>query len=186
LAASLAGARAARERQEADVRAAREPWTLLAKTIGASPPGTTASALPFVSGAVGDVPFRLRVVRDEQGWAHTQAFSDALRPVRCEIGVYASPAGFLDWVKSHFEEDIEIGDAPFDRAFVIRARPREVAASMLSHDVRILMTAFLGHALAGLTYKDGTVALQWNGVELDQSVLEHAVQLVTLVATWQP
>jgi hypothetical protein len=185
-AAVLAATQAARAKQEENVRTAGEIWAEFAAQRGFPPPGTTASALPFLAGALDGVRFRLRVVRDEQGWAHTQAFADALAPVSCEVGVYTSPAGFLDWVKSHFEEDIEIGDAPFDRAFVIRARPQEAAASLLQSDTRALLTAFLAHALAGLTYKQGVVALQWRGVERDPAVLEHAVRLVALVGRWAP
>jgi hypothetical protein len=89
-------------------------------------------------------------------------------------------------VKAHFEEDIEIGDPPFDRAFVIRARPQSAAASMLHSEVRALLTAFLGHALAGMTYKGGVIALQWRGVERDPAVLEHAIRLVAHVGRWNP
>jgi hypothetical protein len=177
---------ASRATQEQHVRMAGDIWADFAAKMGFAPPGTTASALPFLAGTLDGVRLRVRVVRDEQGWAHTQAFADALAPVSCEVGVYTSPAGFLDWVKAHFDEDIEIGDAPFDRAFVIRARPREAAASLLQPETRELLTAFLGHALAGLTYKEGVVALQWRGVERDPAVLEHAVRLVTLVGRWAP
>ena len=177
---------AARNLQEQNVRMAGDVWAAFAREMGFSPPGLTASALPVLEGVLDGVRFRLRVVRDELGWAHTQAFADAMAPMSCEVGVYSSPAGFLDWVKSHFEEDIEIGDAQFDRAFVIRARPREAAASLLQPDVRELVTAFLGHALAGLSYKEGVVALQWRGVERDPAVLEHAIRLVALVGRWAP
>lgn len=183
-AAVSAATQAARAAQEGEVRAAGAAWATFAARIGFPPPGSTASALPVVSGVVDGVRVRLRVVRDEQGWAHTQAFAEALSPLHCAVGVYTSPAGFLDWVKAHFEEDIEIGDPAFDRAFVIRARPREAAASMLSADVRALVTAFLAQPLAGLTYKEGTVALQWRGVERDPAVLEHAARIVALVGTW--
>ncbi len=185
-AAVAAATQAARATQEQNVRMAGELWADFASRMGFPPPGTTASALPFLAGVLDGVRFRVRVVRDEQGWAHTQAFADALTPMSCEVGVYTSPAGFLDWVKSHFEEDIEIGDAAFDRAFVIRARPHEAAASLLQPETRALLTAFLGHALAGLTYKEGVVALQWRGVERDPAVLEHAVRLVALVGRWSP
>ncbi len=184
--AAVVAMQAARAVQEQNVRMAGDVWAAFAATLGFSPPGTTASALPFLAGVLDGVRFRLRVVRDEQGWAHTQAFADAMVPISCEVGVYSSPAGFLDWVKAHFEEDIEIGDAPFDRAFVIRARPREAAASLLQPEVRALTTAFLGHALAGLTYKEGVIALQWRGVERDPAVLEHALRLVSLVGRWAP
>jgi hypothetical protein len=154
--------------------------------MGFPRPGATASALPFLEGTLDGARFRLRVVRDELGWAHTQALADAPSPERAEVGVFSSPGGFLDWVKAHFEEDIEIGDPPFDRAFVIRSRPPWAAASLLSPEARGLVMAFLGHALAGLTYKDGVVAIQWRGVEKDPVVLEHAVRLVVLVARWNP
>jgi hypothetical protein len=188
-AASLAAANAAaaaRQNQEAAVRMAGEVWASFADRMGFPPPGTTASALPFLDGALNGVRFRLRIVRDETGWAHTQALADAIVPTRAEVGVFTSAGGFLDWVKAHFDEDIEIGDAPFDRAFVIRARPSSAAASILTPDVRQLVMSFLGHALAGLTYKDGTVAIQWRGVERDAAVLEHAVRLVVAVAMWNP
>jgi hypothetical protein len=165
---------------------AGDVWRAFARQMGFPPAGITATALPFLDGALDGVRFRLRVVRDEQGWAHTQALADAVATVSASIGVYTSPHGFLDWVKSHFEEDIEIGDPPFDRAFVIRARPTEAAASLLSPDLRSLLMAFLAHAVAGLTYKDGVAALQWRGVERDPRILEHAVRLVTLAARWSP
>jgi hypothetical protein len=186
-AAAAANASAqARYRQEQSIRTAGDAWAAFAAQMGFPRPGTTASALPFLEGILDGVRFRLRVVRDELGWAHTQALADAPTPVRAEVGVYSSPGGFLDWVKAHFEEDVEIGDPPFDRAFVIRSRPTWAAASLLSPEARGLVTSFLGHALAGLTYKDGVVAIQWRGVEKDPSVLEHAIRLVTLVGRWVP
>jgi hypothetical protein len=175
-----------RHLQEEQVRTAGDIWRAFAKQMGFPPPGITATALPYLEGTLDGVRFRVRAVRDEQGWAHTQALADAVVTVNAAVGVYTSPAGFLDWVKSHFDEDIEIGDAPFDRAFVIRARPTEAAASLLTPPVRQLLMAFLGHAVAGLTYKEGVAAIQWRGVERDPRVLEHAIQLVTLAARWDP
>ncbi len=165
---------------------AGEIWAAFAAERGLEPPGTTGSSLPYLDGSLGGVTWRLRVVRDEHGWAHTQAVADALTPTDYQVGVYTSPAGFLDWVKSHFEEDIEIGDPPFDRAFVIRARPQSAAASLLSSEVRQLLSSFLAHTLAGLSYKEGLVALQWRGVERDATVLESAIGLVVRVGQWNP
>jgi hypothetical protein len=176
----------ARHRQEEEVRTSGDLWRAFARQMSLPPAGITATGLPFLDGTLDGVRFRLRCVRDEQGWAHTQALADAVANVNAAVGVYTSPHGFLDWVKSHFEEDIEIGDPPFDRAFVIRARPTEAAASLLSYEVRHLLMAFLSHAVAGLTYKEGVVGLQWRGVERDARVLEHAIRLVTLAARWNP
>jgi hypothetical protein len=183
---AAAAASQARHLQEEQIRAAGEVWRAFARQMGLPPAGITATALPFLSGVLDGIRFRIRGVRDEQGWAHTQALADAVTTVNAAVGVYTSPHGFLDWVKSHFEEDIEIGDPLFDRAFVIRARPTEAAASFLSNDVRQLLMAFLGHAVAGLTYKDGVVGLQWHGVERDPGALDHAIRLVTLAARWNP
>jgi hypothetical protein len=183
---AAAAASAARHRQEEEIRTAGDVWRRFAHQMRLPPAGITSTGLPFIDGTLEGVRFRLRGVRDEQGWAHTQALADAVATVNASVGVYSSPHGFLDWVKSHFDEDIEIGDPPFDRAFVIRSRPTEAAASLLIYELRQLLMAFLGHALAGLTYKDGVVGLQWRGVEKDPQVLEHAIRLVTLAARWNP
>lgn len=73
----------------------------------------------------------------------------------------------------------------FDDEFLIHSDPKDAAASLLSEEIRQLLTGLAGRTLAGFTYEKDAVVLQLVGVELDPTAIMAAVRAVGLAAGWK-
>lgn len=136
------------------------------------------------AGVIDGVSCAMSVVKDPEGWAHTQASAEAPQPSKVWVGVFPNPFGVLDLVKAKLGEDLLVGDKAFDASYIVRAEPDEIAVAMLRADVRERIKRMAGEGFEALTYDSGRVLLQWRGIESRAEVLSYALQTVQLLARW--
>jgi hypothetical protein len=174
-------------RREADSKAISESgdgWRQIAEQRGLTA-GDSAER-PSLSGPIQGVSCSLSIEFDRYGFAHTRASADALRRVECSIGVYPNPGGVLGLLKSLVQEDITVGDEPFDQAFLIQANPDAAAASLLQAPLREHLSNLASRGFTAFTYENGRVTLQMPGVETDPEWLSTALDLVAEAGRWDP
>lgn len=139
---------------------------------------------PMLTGAVRGVTVSVKIVSDVVNYAHTEVSATPTEGVDATVGVHPSPGGVLGHIRSWIGQDIVVGDADFDRAFLVTAKPEGAAKVLLDDTKREHLIALAGTRLAGFTYGRERVAVLLHGVETDPEVLAVAVDLVADAARW--
>jgi hypothetical protein len=171
------------------VAEAREKWTALAargfrveeeKMSGPAAPITPER--PVAKAVIDGVEVEIRIVSDMVHNAHTEVAAVGA-PTDAVAGAVPSPGGIFGYLRSLFGQDLEIGDAAFDDAFVITAKPESAAKALLTTEVRDRLVALTGGKLAGFRYEKGRAVVMLNGIETELASLDHAVRVAVLGAT---
>jgi hypothetical protein len=139
---------------------------------------------PVLTGAVQGVAVTVKIVSDVVKYAHTEVSAKPPEGVDATVGVHPSPGGVLGQIRSWIGQDIVVGDADFDRAFLVTAKPAGAAKVLLDEAKREHLVALAGTRLAGFTYGRERVAVLLHGVETDPEVLAVAIDLVVDAAGW--
>jgi hypothetical protein len=141
---------------------------------------------PVLSGNAGGAACEVHIVSDLVHFAHTRVRAALAQPTEAKVGVHPSPSGLMGSIRSWLGQDIEIGDADFDPAFLISGKPESAAASVLTPTVREKISALTATGLAGFTYGDGYAVVMLQGVITDVVILEVALDLVAEASRLAP
>lgn len=133
---------------------------------------------PILRGTQNGIACTVSIVSDKVQYAHTRISAKAAQASRAKVGVHPSPAGILGTIRSWIGQDIEIGDADFDEAFLITGKPDEAAKALLTETIRERIVTLAAARLAGFTFEDGEVVVLLHGVETDCDLLGVALDLV--------
>lgn len=183
----MMAAAAAKKRKDDDAAAlARcgEIWRPVADEIELT--YSVEDGRPTISGRHRGVVCSLSTALDRYGYAHTRAIATPLKTIECHAGVYPNPGGALGFLKSLVQQDILVGDPPFDDAFVIQGTPTDLVPSLLGVTLREQLATLATHKLTAFTYEPGKVVVQLPNVELDAQWLETALEVVVEAGRWSP
>jgi hypothetical protein len=171
------------------VAEAREKWPALGvrgfrvedeKVSGLSAPITPER--PVARATIDGVEVEIRIVSDMVHNAHTEVSATGATS-EAVAGAVPSPGGIFGYLRSMIGQDIEIGDAAFDDAFIITGKPESAAKTLLTTEVRDRLVALTGGKLAGFRCEKGRAVVMLNGVETELASLEHAIRVAVLGAT---
>ncbi len=160
------------------IAAAPAAWAVLA-AHGLTP--ATFEDRPAMQGAIRGVDCSVRIVVDLVQNAHTEVLAERSGG-DATIGVYPSPAGVLKWMRDKLHGDVEIGEPPFDEAFLIKSRPHEAAAALLTPSIRERLFSLAGGKLVGLRVDAERATVLLNQIELDPTVIGVALEIVVEAA----
>lgn len=160
------------------VAAAPAAWEVLA-AHGLSP--ARFEDRPAMQGAIRGVDCSVRIVVDIVQNPHTEVSAERSGS-EATIGVYPSPSGVLKWMRDRLHGDVEIGDPHFDEAFLVKSKPPEAAAALLSPSIRERLFALAGGKLVGLRVDGDRATVLLNQIELDPTVIGVALEIVVEAA----
>lgn len=182
----MAAAGAARRKKDDAAAIARceELWKPVADKVELT--FSIADGKPLISGRHRGVACSLTVEVDRYNFSHTRATATPLKHIECKAGVYPNPGGALGFLKLLVQQDIVVGDPPFDDAFLIQGQPEPLVTSLLGVTVRDHLAHLASHKLTAFTYEPGKVLVQLPNVELDPEWLATALELVVEAARWSP
>jgi hypothetical protein len=139
-------------------------------------------ASPVADVMLDGVPVRLEAHPVQQGKSQvlfTRVQATARMPAYPVYSV--APAGLFSAIATAIGfQDVEVGDARFDPAFVVKADDEAAVRHVWSETPRRLMARRFAAARA---WSDGRlVSLLWPGVELDPAILDAAAELVSTLS----
>jgi hypothetical protein len=179
-------------RLQAGIAAATVAWKALESrglALGSEPVGGFAAASgksrPMLNGKVGGVACSVHLVSDFVHYAHTKIVAVPVDGADVTVGVHPNPAGLLGWIRQRLGQDIQIGDAAFDEAFLITGQPEPAAVALLTPPRRAQIVTLAASHLAGFTYAKGEVVVLLVGVVTDEAVLGTAIDLASEAATFR-
>jgi hypothetical protein len=139
---------------------------------------------PKLAGTIGGVAVDVSIVSDFVHYAHTRIRATTKHTSVATIGVHPSPGAILSAIKSWLGQDLEIGDAQFDAAFLVAGKPAAAARALLAEPLREKITALAAARLAAFTWGGGATVVMLHGVETDAEVIGLALDTVLEAAAW--
>jgi hypothetical protein len=175
-------------RLQAGIAAATVAWKALEKrglTLGSEPVTGLATASGKSRPVLTGPSCSVRIVSDFVHYAHTKIIAVPANGADATVGVHPNPAGLLGWIRQRLGQDIQIGDAAFDEAFLITGQPETAAKALLTAPRRAQIVTLAASHLAGFTYAKGEVVVLLVGVVTDDAVLGTAIDLACEAATFR-
>lgn len=172
------------------IAAAKTAWravdglTLSEERVEGVVAATTGAERPKLSGLVGGVPVEVIVATDLVHCATTVVTAKPPKGVDATLGLYPSPGGALSKLRDWLRNDVVVGDAELDAAFLITAKPSSAAAQLLMPGKTREHLARLLGSIAAFEYERERVRVVLTRVELDVEVLNTAVALAVEAAGW--
>jgi hypothetical protein len=129
-----------------------------------------------MTGQVDGVHVVLRVVPDAGTGAATQLLVQLSRPVG--VGLRVLRTGDFEWLQRVGMQDIEVGDAEFDREFIVQGNPPDAVKQLLDAEARGHLTALVQHG-AIVDLHDGGLVLRFpralGGREAEEALTDALV-----------
>lgn len=166
-------------RLKAGIEAAEGTWpSLVGRGFSVGKEGDR----PVLTGTLDGFACTVNIVTDFVFNPHTEVTATIAGGVAGKVGAYPSPSGLLKGVRDWLHQDVDIGDPEFDEAFLITSKPNDVAARLLSQQVREWICMLMGGKLIGFRYDGARAQVLLNGVESDTGAIETALDIVCTAA----
>jgi hypothetical protein len=187
--AVIAAAAAAQKRRNDDAAAigrSLEPWARLARERGLAFAST--SGVPVIEGELLGVTCRAAIELDPHRFGHTRVTAQPLANLdpSARVGVVPNPRGLVGFLKHHLTQDVPVGDAEFDDAFLVRAKPESLASALLGPDLRSYLTALAAHRLGAFVWEARAIQVLFANVVVETDVVSLALDAAVEAARWTP
>jgi hypothetical protein len=143
---------------------------------------STGAERPVLEGEIDGVAVEVHITTDVVHWALTEVSAPQAHS-EGKVAIYPSPGGLLSNLRDWLRDDIEIGDAELDPAFLITGTPPSAAKTLLANEgVRQRLCALPPGKLGAFTLNDKGIVVSLVGVVADAEIVQQALDLAVAAA----